>query len=135
MSTASRGPLRNVGNRVFDSARLQDYRPRNDDIVIATYSKCGTTWMQPIVSMLMFGSADPKPIWDLSPWPDMRLFGPIEATFAAAEAQTHRRFFKSHMPYDACKAMAALGGSRTRPTACKLAFSRTTPRSTFRSAA
>ena len=101
MSTASRGPLREVRNRVFDSARWKDYRPRNDDIIIATYSKCGTTWMQRIVSMLVFGSAEPKPIWDLSPWPDMRLFGPIEATLAAAEAQTHRRFFKSHMPYDA----------------------------------
>src|SRR5262249_25571847 len=36
-----------------------------------------------------------------SPWPDMRLFGPIEETLAQAEAQTHRRFFKSHLPFDA----------------------------------
>ena len=57
--------------------------------------------MQRIVSMLIFASAEPKHIWDLSPWPDMRLFGPIEATLASAEAQTHRRFFKTHLPYDA----------------------------------
>ena len=96
-----RGPVREVRSRVFDSARWANYRPRPDDIVIATYSKCGTTWMQRIVCMLVFKSADPKPVWDLSPWPDMRLFGPIEDTLAQAEALTNRRFFKSHLPYDA----------------------------------
>ena len=96
-----RAPLQQVRSRVFDSMRWASYAPRSDDIVIATYSKCGTTWMQRIVSMLVFGNAEPRPIWDLSPWPDMRLFGPIEVTMATAEAQTHRRFFKSHLPYDA----------------------------------
>lgn len=96
-----RGPEREVRSRVFDSARWQGYAPRADDVIIATYPKCGTTWMQRIVSMLVFGAADPKSIWDLSPWPDMRLFGPIEETLANAEAQTHRRFFKSHLPYGA----------------------------------
>ena len=94
-------PSRAVRSRVFDSARWDGYRPRADDIIIATYSKCGTTWMQRIVSMLLFQSAAPRPIWDLSPWPDMRLFGPIEAELAKAEAQTHRRFFKTHLPLDA----------------------------------
>jgi aryl sulfotransferase len=57
--------------------------------------------MQRIVSMMVFQSAAPRPIWDLSPWPDMRLFGPVEAELAKAEAQTHRRFFKTHLPLDA----------------------------------
>lgn len=96
-----RAPLQQVRSRVFDSERWASYTPRSDDIVIATYSKCGTTWMQRIVSMLVFGTAEPRPIWDLSPWPDMRLFGPIEVAMANAEAQTHRRFFKTHLPYDA----------------------------------
>jgi aryl sulfotransferase len=98
---AKRAPKREVRSRVFDSRRWDGYQPRADDIVIATYSKCGTTWMQRIVSMLVFRSADPQSIWELSPWPDMQLFGPIEGTLQRAEAQTHRRFFKSHMPYDA----------------------------------
>jgi aryl sulfotransferase len=51
--------------------------------------------------MLVFGSDEPRSIWELSPWPDMQLFGPIGETLATAEAQTHRRFLKSHMPYDA----------------------------------
>jgi aryl sulfotransferase len=31
----------------------------------------------------------------------MRLFGPVEEMWAKAQAQTHRRFFKSHLPFDA----------------------------------
>ena len=96
-----RGPLRETRTRVFDSARWKDYQPRNDDIVIATYAKCGTTWTQRIVSMLIFGTAEARNVWGLSPWPDMRMFGPIEQMLEAAEAQTHRRFFKTHLPYDA----------------------------------
>lgn len=96
-----KSPTRAARSRVFDSARWHGYQPRDSDIIIATYSKCGTTWMQRIVGMLVFQSAAPQPIWDLSPWPDMRLFGPIEEELAKAEAQTHRRFFKTHLPFDA----------------------------------
>ena len=96
-----KGPARDVRSRVFDSARWAGYKPRADDIIIGTYSKCGTTWMQRIVSMLVFGSDAPRPIWELSLWPDMRVHGPVEPIFAAAEAQTHRRFFKTHLPLDA----------------------------------
>jgi aryl sulfotransferase len=96
-----RAPTREVRSRVFDSARWAGYQPRADDIIIGTYSKCGTTWMQRIVSMLVLKSAEPHAIWDLSPWPDMRFFGPIEETLAHAEAMTHRRFFKTHLPIDA----------------------------------
>jgi hypothetical protein len=94
-------------DRAYSTARWDGYQPRNDDIIIATYSKCGTTWMQRIVGMLLFQSAAPTSIWDLSPWPDMRLFGPIEAELAKAEAQSHRRFFKTHLPLDACRSMRA----------------------------
>jgi len=101
MQQLIREPEIAVRSRVFDSARWDGYRPRPDDIVIATYSKCGTTWMQRIVAMLVMQSAEPQPVWDLSPWPDMRIFGPIEEVLAHAEAMTHRRFFKSHLPFDA----------------------------------
>jgi aryl sulfotransferase len=90
-----------VRSRIFDSARWAGYQPRSDDIVIATYSKCGTTWTQRIVCMLVLKSAVPVPIYGHSPWPDMRIFGPVEGTLESAEAMPHRRFFKSHLPYDA----------------------------------
>jgi aryl sulfotransferase len=94
-------PTRTLRSRVFDSTRWDSYQPRDDDIIIGTYSKCGTTWMQRIVGMLVFRSAAPRVIAEISPWLDMRLFGPLEPKLEAAEAQTHRRFFKTHLPLDA----------------------------------
>lgn len=85
---------------IFDSRRWQHFRPRPDDIVIATYPKCGTTWMQQIVGLLVFQSPEPKPIMRISAWIDRRFPQPIEAVIAQIEAQEHRRFLKSHMPLD-----------------------------------
>jgi aryl sulfotransferase len=94
-----RSATRQARSRVFDSAAWKLYRPRPDDIIISTYPKCGTTWTQRIVSMLIAGNAEPAPID--SPWFDMRLFGPPEIALGLAEAQTTRRYLKSHLPYDA----------------------------------
>ncbi|PCJ23376.1 MAG: sulfotransferase [SAR86 cluster bacterium] len=95
-----RKPLCEARSGYFDSARWDDYQPRPDDIIIATYPKCGTTWTQRIVGMLVFQSDDSFAVQDSSPWPDMRLMPP-GAMLELAESQTHRRFLKSHLPYDA----------------------------------
>ncbi len=84
----------------FDSRRWDHYLPRPDDIVIATYPKCGTTWMQRIVSLLVFQSTEPRPVMEMSIWPDAN-FRPIDAVVEALDKQTHRRFLKAHQPYDA----------------------------------
>lgn len=94
-----RAPVHDVRSHIFDSARWAPYRPRPDDIVVATYPKCGTTWTQRIVEMLVTGSPEPAPI--MVPWYDMRLFGDLEAMHGIAEAVTKRRQLKSHLPYDA----------------------------------
>ena len=60
-----------------DSTRWEHYRARDGDIVIATYAKCGTTWMQQIVSLLIFQSPDPRSVLELSPWIDAR-FHPVD---------------------------------------------------------
>jgi aryl sulfotransferase len=91
---------RHVRSRYFDSAGWDEFKQRSDDIIISTYPKCGTTWTQRIVGMLIFQSAAPFPVQDSSPWPDFLLI-PLDVTFQKAEAQTHRRFIKSHLPYDA----------------------------------
>jgi aryl sulfotransferase len=71
------------------------------DVVIATYPKCGTTWMQQIVSLLIFQSAEPRPVTVMSPWIDVRFTAPIGDMLALIEAQSHRRFLKTHLPFDA----------------------------------
>ncbi len=84
----------------MDSRLWDAYRPRVGDIVVATYPKCGTTWTQRIVSLLIFQSPEPKPM-SLSPWIDERFLGVPAETQARIEAQTHRRYLKSHLPFDA----------------------------------
>lgn len=101
MQTLLRAPTREVRAGTLDSTRWASYTPRPDDIVIATYPKCGTTWMQRIVDLLVFGNGEPRQFLEASPWIDATIFGPLEAQIATIEAQTHRRFVKSHLPFDA----------------------------------
>ena len=84
-----------------DSARWDGFVFRDGDIIIATPAKCGTTWTQRIVSLLVFDSVElPQPLAHISPWLDM-LTRPLEDVVAELDAQTHRRFIKSHLPFDA----------------------------------
>jgi aryl sulfotransferase len=101
MQALLRRPTREVHGAVTDSTRWNAYRPRPGDIVIATYPKCGTTWMQRIIDLLMFGNGEPRHFLAMSPWLDSLIFGPLEDQIATLEAQTHRRFLKSHVAYDA----------------------------------
>ncbi len=97
----TRQPTRLVRNVIMDSRHWDRFTPRDDDIVIATPPKCGTTWMQRIVSLLVFQSAAPVPLHEISPWVDCRFMMPLEAMIPMLEAQRHRRFVKSHLPFDA----------------------------------
>ena len=100
-STAASTPVktRELFTHHFHSAKWNGFKFRDDDIVIATYAKAGTTWAQQIVSQLIFKGAEGINVHQLSPWVDNRVIPP-EAT-AALEHQTHRRFMKTHLPVDA----------------------------------
>ncbi len=54
-------PLMN--SRVWNAFRFHD-----DDVVIVTWGKSGTTWMQQIVAQLVFKGADNVEVCKLSPW-------------------------------------------------------------------
>lgn len=101
MVSLLRAPNRVVRTPVADSRRWNDFEPREDDIVIATFAKCGTTWTQRIVDLLVFQSPDVRPFGDISPWLDATIFNSIEEDLATLKAQTHRRYIKSHLPFDA----------------------------------
>ena len=91
---------REMQNWICDSTRWNDFEYRDGDIVIGTWSKAGTTWLQQIVGQLVFEGAEGIPVFDVAAWIDMRIF-PKDDMLAMFEAQTHRRFMKTHLPVDA----------------------------------
>jgi hypothetical protein len=84
----------------IDSCRWDAWRPRQTDIMITAYAKSGTTWMQQIVALLVFDDIAPKPLMDISVWLDRRFGAELGAALARLDAQTHRRFLKTHLPAD-----------------------------------
>ncbi len=102
MSELSNLPVktRELHNHHFDSTVWNDLQFRDDDIVIATYAKSGTTWMQQIIAQLLFGGDPDLAVAEMSPWVDLRV-PPKEVKLPEIEAQTHRRFLKTHLPVDA----------------------------------
>lgn len=88
-------------NFMVDSARWDDFKFRDGDIIISTPPKSGTTWTQMICALLILRKPElDESLTTLSPWLDMDAT-PIEEVLAQLEAQTHRRFIKTHTPLDA----------------------------------
>jgi aryl sulfotransferase len=85
---------------VADSGRWEGFQFRDDDIVISTPAKCGTTWMQMLCALAVFQTPDlPGRLTELSPWLDMQT-APRDEVVGALIAQEHRRFIKTHTPLD-----------------------------------
>ena len=85
---------------VSDNARWDGFVFRPGDIIISTPAKCGTTWTQMICALLIFQTAELPSTLDLiSPWMEIRLRRRKDV-HDLYDAQTHRRFIKSHTPLD-----------------------------------
>ena len=91
---------REVHSHHFDSTIWNDLKFRDDDIVIATYAKSGTTWTQQMVAQMLHGGDPELAVAELSPWVDLRV-PPKQVKLPMVEAQTHRRIMKTHLPVDA----------------------------------
>jgi aryl sulfotransferase len=91
-----------IQNRICDSSRWNHFSFRDDDIVIATFGKTGTTLTQQLVAQLVFDGAEGMMGGhaQVSPWFDMRPV-PFPAVLHMLEAQDHRRFVKTHLPVSA----------------------------------
>jgi aryl sulfotransferase len=92
--------LRPYRSAVEDNRRWSGFAPRPDDIFVCTPAKCGTTWTQTIVASLLWPDGDaPGPVVSISPWLEAK-FDPVDEVLARLDAQTHRRFIKTHTPAD-----------------------------------
>lgn len=89
---------REIVRFVVDSTRWNGFAYRDDDIVIASWAKTGTTLTQQVIGQLIF-RGDPN-LFGMahSPWIESRL---IPGARAQADSQTHRRFLKTHLDVDA----------------------------------
>lgn len=84
---------------IQDSTRWEQFSPRNDDIVISSPPKTGTTWTQEIILSLVFLGQEIPYQKDVSPWLDQRL-QPLDEVISLLENQHHRRVIKAHLPLD-----------------------------------
>ncbi|MFT5774368.1 sulfotransferase domain-containing protein [Hyphomonas sp.] len=91
---------RELHSHHFDSTIWNDFKFRDDDIIIATYGKAGTSWTQQMIAQMMFGGDPELAVAEMSPWLDLRV-PPKQVKLPEVEAQTHRRFMKTHLPVDA----------------------------------
>ncbi len=90
---------REIHNHHMNSIVWNDFKFRDDDIIVATYAKSGTTWMQQIVSQLVFNGEEGIDVSAISPWVDLRIMPP--EAISGLEHLSHRRFIKTHLPVDA----------------------------------
>jgi aryl sulfotransferase len=83
-----------------DSRVWNRLEPRPGDIIVCTAPKCGTTWTQRIVSMLMLQSSAPVPVMQMHPWLDA-FFIPHDIVIPTLNEMPERRMLKTHLPFDA----------------------------------
>lgn len=91
---------RELMNHHMDSTVWNDFAFRDDDVIVATYGKSGTTWTQQIIGQLVFQGDETIAIHNISPWLDLRV-PPHPVKLEMMAAQTHRRVIKTHLPVDA----------------------------------
>ena len=89
-----------VKNFAMDSSRWSEFSFRPGDIVIASWARSGTTWLQQIVAQLLFGPDQTLRLDRLSPWLEHRV-APVSLILQQLQSQSHRRFIKTHLPANA----------------------------------
>jgi aryl sulfotransferase len=83
-----------------DSRIWSDFSIRDNDVIITTPPKCGTTWMQSLILTLIFGRTGMDLEVDkMAPWLDPGFRDQAEISNRYVN-QTHRRCIKTHTPLD-----------------------------------
>ncbi|KAH8028643.1 hypothetical protein HPB51_017861 [Rhipicephalus microplus] len=72
------------------------YKPRDDDLFLVTYPKCGTTWTQYIILSILTDGHPPKTVVDVElASPLMEMMGA-----EAAERRVRPGLLKTHLPFN-----------------------------------
>lgn len=80
--------------------RWMDWRPHKGDVIVCTPAKCGTTWTQSILTMLLYGTVDlPDRVSVLAPWVDSS-FDDADYVADVPLSPSGRRVVKTHAPSD-----------------------------------
>ena len=87
-------------NDTLNSNNWNHVNFRDDDIVVCTALKTGTTWMLRILSLLIHQDLTVSSEVMKTPWPDYRLLASIEDEVKEMDQIEHRRFIKCHVPLD-----------------------------------
>lgn len=74
----------------------REYEKRDDDIIIASTIKSGTTWMQQIVAQIVFSGEFDGELGKTSFWIDSQLCFDKSEILKMLDEQDHRRFLKTH---------------------------------------
>uniref|UniRef100_A0A8D0DHX8 Sulfotransferase n=2 Tax=Salvator merianae TaxID=96440 RepID=A0A8D0DHX8_SALMN len=78
------------------------FKARPDDLLICTYPKAGTTWVQEIVSMIQHGGdtekCDQLPITERIPFLELFINDGCPTSLEVADAMPSPRTLKSHLP-------------------------------------
>lgn len=86
---------------ITDPDRWATWKPNKGDILVCTPPKCGTTWTQTILAMLVNGGPDlPQKLPILSPWVDADLGISAKEVSVTLAGQKGRRVVKTHTPGD-----------------------------------
>nr|WP_256369783.1 sulfotransferase domain-containing protein [Tropicimonas sp. IMCC6043] len=93
--------VREYRGSTTDPLRWATWAPRKGDILVCTPPKCGTTWTQTMLAMLVNGSSHlQEKIPVLSPWVDADLGVPADEVATSLARQKGRRVVKTHTPAD-----------------------------------
>jgi len=87
-------------NDTLNSNHWDHVNFREDDIVVCTALKTGTTWMLRILSLLIHQDLKVSGEVMKTPWPDYRLLTSIEEEVKEMDQIQHHRFIKCHVPLD-----------------------------------
>lgn len=92
--------VRDIHNHHMDSTYWDDFIYGESDIVIGSYCRSGTSWLQQIITQILSNGVEERDIARKLPWIEMRLHLRAESLSAVANMASPR-VLKTHLPLDA----------------------------------